>query len=651
LAHNDGEGPLSINTRRALFVVAGAQLWVRGGGLAESLVARQQLVAQALRSQRKLLTSRGEVCRRYFMSARRLKSLCLISGLTVLLGSVAYGQNAKPGKLKMKVIPKQAYTFVDGKAIGPGSRTIKLDVGTHHVVIANYGYNFAEQEVSIDSDKTVPIDIKLEPVGAAVPGPRGRIQLEAGRMHGATAAAVLMNGKKPAYFVGHVDEFDHDLFGWHQELIVPPGTHQVTVTRDGKELWSGPITVAANQRAIVNISNGKEKMKKWTRGESCKANCDMTELPWLAPRFKAGTASATVVVAPVSASVSANPSKIDCNQNTQLAWVSKETVEADMSGMSPVPTTGEKTISPRQTTVYQLTASGPGGVTTPSTTVEVNPVVQSSLTASPMEVSYRRIGDKVIEQGSTTLTWSSSNSDAASLDPGGTVDASGTKSITLNPTQSGDGPVDESFKYTLQATNACGGSETKTVVVHMKGSMEPVPTVLLHSIFFPTAYPTKDDPQLGLVRSQQEILTNLAAGFKQYLEYDPEAKLSLGGNADERGGNDYNQTLSELRAQRVKEFLVEQGIAAEKMDTSAYGEQKPLDKATVSDLQDRNPNKPPEKRARNAQATWLAYNRRVDIVLVPANAESERFYPNEAADSEIIWQKQKPSRSALEGNN
>jgi hypothetical protein len=585
------------------------------------------------------------------MSAQRVKTFCLVVGATVLLGSVTFAQDAKPGKLKMSVIPKQAYTFVDGKAIGPGNRTIKLDVGTHHVVVANYGYNFVEQDVSIDSDKTVPVDIKLEPVGETVPPPRGRIQIEGGRIHGATAAAVLLNGKKPMYFVGHVDEFDNDLFGFHQELIVPPGTHQVTVTRDGKELWSGPITVALDQRVIVNISNGKEKTKPWTRGLSCKVDCDMTELPWLGQRFKAGIASATVVVAPVSGSVSANPSKIDCNQSTQLAWVSKETVEADMSGMSPVPTSGEKTISPRQTTVYQLTASGPGGVTTPSTTVEVNPVVQSSLSASPTEVNYRRISDKIIEQGTTTLTWSSSNSDAASLDPGGSVDASGTKSITLSPTQSGNGPVDENFQYTLKATNACGGSETKTVVVHMKGSMEPIPTVLLHSVFFPTAYPTKDDPQLGLVRSQQEILTNLAAGFKQYLEYDPEAKLSLGGNADERGGNDYNQSLSELRVQRVKEFLVSQGIAAEKIDTSAYGEQKPLDKTTVSDLQTRNPNQPPEKRARDSRATWLAYNRRVDIVLVPTNAESERFYPNEAADSEIIWQKHKPSRTVVEESN
>ncbi len=584
------------------------------------------------------------------MSAQRVKTFCLVVGATVLLDSVAFAQNPKPGKLKMSVVPKQAYTFVDGKAIGPGNRVIKLDVGTHRVVVANYGYKFVEQEVSIDSDKTLPLDIKLEPAGATVPGPRGRIQLEAGRLHGATAAAVLLNGKKPLYFVGHVDEFDHDII-WHQELIVPPGTHQVTVTRDSKELWSGPITVAADQRVIVNISNGKEKTKPWPRGSSCPTYRPECELPKLAPRFTAGMASATVVVAPVSGSVSANPAKIDCNQSTQLAWVSKETVEADMSGMSPVPTSGEKTISPRQTTMYQLTASGPGGVTTPSTTVEVNSVVQSSLSASPTEVNYRRIGDKILEQGTTTLTWSSSNSDAASLDPGGSVDASGTKSITLSPTQSGNGPVDENFQYTLKATNACGGSDTKTVVVHLKGSMESVPTVLLHSIFFPTAYPTKDDPQLGLVRSQQEILINLAAGFKQYLEYDPEAKLSLGGNADERGGNDYNQSLSELRVQRVKEFLVSQGIAAEKIDTSAYGEQKPLDKTTVGDLQNRNPNKPPEKRARDSQATWLAYNRRVDIVLVPANAESERFYPNEATDSEILWQKQKPSRTAMAGYN
>jgi hypothetical protein len=192
------------------------------------------------------------------------------------------------------------------------------------------------------------------------------------------------------------------------------------------------------------------------------------------------------------------------------------------------------------------------------------------------------------------LNWSSSNSDAASLDPGGSVDASGTKSITLSPTQSSTGPVDEEFKYTLKATNACGGSDTKTVAVHMKGSIEPIPTVLLHSVFFPTDYPTKNYPEVGLVRSQQEALTVLATGFKQYLEYDPEVKLSLVGYTDGRGADGYNQSLSELRAKRVKNFLVSQGIAPEKIDSAAYGKQKQLDKAMVSDLQTRNPNPLPQ---------------------------------------------------------
>jgi hypothetical protein len=567
------------------------------------------------------------------------KLLCVL-GSMILLSPTTFAQESKLGKLKVTVSPKQAYTFVDGKAIGPGNRTVKLALGTHHLVVANYGYKFFEQDVSIDSDKTTPMKVDLASAGSEVAGPRGRIQLEVGTLR-AGDAAVLLNGKKPAYFVGHVDEFNHDIL-LHQELTVPPGTHQVTVTRYDKEIWSGPVTVAANQRVILDISNGKQKIKDWPRGS--------TQLSGSIPRFKVGTASATVAVAPVGGSVSANPPNIKCGQNTQLAWTSVETIDADMSGFSPVPTTGERTISPKQTTVYELTATGPGGVTKPSARVEVNPVVESSLDASPAEVRYRRIGDKVIEQGSATLTWSSSNSDAASLTPLGSVDGSGSKSISLTPSQTADGPVDEEFKYTLTATNVCGGSDTKTVSVRVKGSIEPIPAVLLKSVFYPTDYPTKHNPSVGLVLSQQEVLTALATSFTKYLEYDPNAKLSLVGNADERGRNEYNQSLSERRVQRVREFLISQGIPENKIETAAYGDEKPIDKATVIDLQAKNPNQPPETRVRNSSATWLAYNRRVDVILLPTNAESLRFYPNQAPDSEILWQRARPTEGVVQQN-
>jgi hypothetical protein len=461
-------------------------------------------------------------------------------------------------------------------------------------------------------------------------------------MRRAGDAAILLNGNKPQYFVGHVDEFNHNI-GLHQELIVPPGRHELYVTRFGKELWSGVVTVGADQRVIVDISNGRQRTKDWPRGTK--------QLTGGVQRFRAGTASATVAIAPVSGSVSANPQNINCNQNTQLAWNSSETVEADMSGLSPVPTSGERTVSPRQTTVYELTATGPGGVTKPSTTVNVNTTVQSSLNASPTEANYRRIGDKVIQPANTTLNWSSTNADAASIAPLGSVDPTGSKSVALTPTQTGEGPVDEEVKYTLNATNVCGGSDSKTVAVRLKGSIEPIPAVLLNSIFFPTDWPTRQSPALGLVRSQQETLTSLADGFKKYLEYDPDAKLSVSAFADERGPNKHNQSLSDRRAERVRDFLVSQGIAAEKIDTTAHGDTNQLDKATVIDLQTRNPNQPPETRVKNFKATWLAYNRRVDILLLPTNAASQKFFPNQAPDSQIIWQRPKPPRSVVEKNN
>ena len=567
------------------------------------------------------------------------RMFCALSVAAIAVGSTAYAQETS--KLKMSVYPDEAYTFVDGTAIGPGNRTIKLPLGTHNVLVANYGFKFFQKDVTMDSGKPTILKVTLDPSGDEVSGPRGRIQLELGPLALGDAGdhAVLLNGKTANYFVGHIDEFNNDI-GWRQELIVPPGNHQVTVTRRGQEVWTGAVAVAPNQRVIVTISNGKQKTKDWQAGAQ----------PGALHRFRAGTASSRIVIAPVSSEITSTPPKIDCGQPSQLKWTSAETIDADISGMSPVPVTGDRTVSPKQTTAYDFTATGPGGVTKSSATIEVNPVVQSSLTASPAEVQYRQIGDKTIHGGDATLNWSSSNADAASLEPFGSVGTSGNKSVVMKPTQTTNGPVNETVKYTLAATNACGGSDTKTAAVHITGSIEPIPDVLLHSVFFPTDYPTKENPSLGLVRSQQEALEALGTGFTKYLEYDPDAKLSLAAYADERGPDKYNRNLSELRVQRVKEFLVSKGIVEAKIETSAYGQEKQLEKSTVIELQTQNPNQPPETRVKNFRATWLAYNRRVDVVLIPTNRESLRFYPNNAPDSDLLWQRARPEVQLVEQN-
>src|SRR3984957_13251523 len=93
----------------------------------------------------------------------------------------------------------------------------------------------------------------------------------------------------------------------------------------------------------------------------------------------------------------------------------------------------------------------------------------------------------------------------------------------------------------------------------------------LHSIYFPTAMPRIRNPNAGLVASQQQTLVALAADFKRYLEGRSDAHLILEGNADPRGRAEYDQKLSERRVERVKSFLVKQGVSETDIETKAFG--------------------------------------------------------------------------------
>lgn len=56
----------------------------------------------------------------------------------------------------------------------------------------------------------------------------------------------------------------------------------------------------------------------------------------------------------------------------------------------------------------------------------------------------------------------------------------------------------------------------------------------------------------------------------------PGAKLSVEGNTDERGTNEYNLALGDRRAKAVKDYLVSLGVPSSRIETLSYGEEKPL---------------------------------------------------------------------------
>ena len=100
-----------------------------------------------------------------------------------------------------------------------------------------------------------------------------------------------------------------------------------------------------------------------------------------------------------------------------------------------------------------------------------------------------------------------------------------------------------------------------------------------------------DTNKAQLKPGAQRSLEKLAAFFKEY----PERKAEIEGFTDSTGGDEYNQKLSERRAESVKQALVDMGVEADRISTRGYGKQYPV--------------------ATNATPAGRQLNRRVEIVL------------------------------------
>jgi peptidoglycan-associated lipoprotein len=75
-----------------------------------------------------------------------------------------------------------------------------------------------------------------------------------------------------------------------------------------------------------------------------------------------------------------------------------------------------------------------------------------------------------------------------------------------------------------------------------------------------------------LYKESQDTLRKQAAWLKQYAD----VTIQVEGHADERGTREYNIALSARRATATREFLVSQGIEANRISTIAYGKERPV---------------------------------------------------------------------------
>jgi peptidoglycan-associated lipoprotein len=77
----------------------------------------------------------------------------------------------------------------------------------------------------------------------------------------------------------------------------------------------------------------------------------------------------------------------------------------------------------------------------------------------------------------------------------------------------------------------------------------------------------------SLTDTAKTILEKNAA----WMRNNPNTKVRIEGNCDERGTNEYNMTLGERRANSGKKYLSKLGVKEEQLATVSYGEEKPFD--------------------------------------------------------------------------
>ena len=62
----------------------------------------------------------------------------------------------------------------------------------------------------------------------------------------------------------------------------------------------------------------------------------------------------------------------------------------------------------------------------------------------------------------------------------------------------------------------------------------------------------------------------------QFLLAHPQMRIKIEGNADERGGQEYNIALGDERANAVRAYFIRAGIVDTRLEALSYGEERPL---------------------------------------------------------------------------
>src|SRR4029077_12061617 len=92
----------------------------------------------------------------------------------------------------------------------------------------------------------------------------------------------------------------------------------------------------------------------------------------------------------------------------------------------------------------------------------------------------------------------------------------------------------------------------------------------------------------------------------EFLRSYPRLAIVIEGHGDERGSTEYNVALGDRRSDAAKDFLVSQGVAADRIQTVSYGKERPF--CTQSNESCWQENRRPHLRMAGTSSTQLGGN-------------------------------------------
>ena len=112
--------------------------------------------------------------------------------------------------------------------------------------------------------------------------------------------------------------------------------------------------------------------------------------------------------------------------------------------------------------------------------------------------------------------------------------------------------------------------EPESHVPGVESFFDPADNSDTANVFQNITFPYNSD----LIKGEKNLQT--AEKIANYLNRHPEVHLFIEGHCDERGAEAYNLALGSRRANSVRNFLIQNGVPADKLYTISYGKERPI---------------------------------------------------------------------------